>query len=438
MCRYCHNNETFTPYAALVFQPPRRGFAMTLTRSLLTLAVLSAISAPAFADVEFDVIAGSEISFEGLLQADAYKYNSDFANLGVTSGASLGDGRDTDFGMRRAEIVFKGKGPGMWSWVVGYDPKADKFLDANIAYKFSGTTTLKVGQFKQPNSLEELSSTKNNDFVSKAMTTNLQAVSRRVGISLATGGPNWTLTGSVFTREMTKNLGEGNGYGVRGTWAPILETGSIFHLGASIVDYAARDAGSAPGVTPVVNGDGRARFRVRPDADFTGTRLIDSGQLTDAKRIRTFGGEALWVHGPVKLQAEAMRTNIGRDLHSDYSFDSWYVSGLWNLTGETWGYKEGVVSTPLPNEPAGGMWQLGVRYDKADLNDGSFTAPSTVNGVLGGKESNWTVGVNWYLRSNFKIAFNYVKVNSERYNTTVKGFVSDDPSILEIRTQLYW
>ncbi|MEO6103442.1 MAG: porin, partial [Pseudoxanthomonas sp.] len=105
---------------------------------------------------------------------------------------------------------------------------------------------------------------------------------------------------------------------------------------------------------------------------------------------------------------------------------------------ETWGYKEGVVSTPLPSEPASGMWQLGVRYDKADLNDGSFTAPSTVSGVLGGKQSNWTIGANWYLRSNFKIAFNYVKVNSERYNTTLHSVVSDDPSILEVRTQLYW
>ena len=411
---------------------------MKLTRSLLALAVLSAVSSPAFADIEFDVIGGSEISFEGLLQADGYKYNSDFLNLGVTSGASLGDGRDTDFGMRRAELVFKGKGPGMWNWVLGYDARADKFLDTNISYRFSGFTTLKVGQFKQPNSLEELSSTKNNDFIAKAMGTNLQGVARRAGVSLGTGGDNWTITGSAFTRELTRNLGEGNGFGARATWAPILDTGKILHLGLSIVDYDARDAGSAPGVTPVVNGDGRARFRVRPDADLTGTRLVDSGQFTDADKIRTIGGESFWVSGPLKVQAEAMRTNVGRTLHSDYSFDSYYVSGVWNLTGETWTYKDGVPVTSLPNQPASGMWQLGLRYDHVDLNDGSFTAPSTVTGVLGGKESNWTVGVNWYLRSNFKLAMDYVKVSSEKYNTSSKTFIKDDPSILELRAQLYW
>ena len=192
---------------------------MKLLPNLLATAVLAALSMPALAETEFDVIGGSEISFEGLLQADYYHYNDDLATLGSTGGNTAGDGVNSDAGMRRAELVFKGKGPGMWSWVAGYDARADKFLDVNVAYKFSGFTTVKVGQFKQPNSLEELSSTKNNDFIAKAMTTNLQGLGRRFGASLGTGSDNWTVTGSVFTRELTRNLGEGNGFGVRGTWA---------------------------------------------------------------------------------------------------------------------------------------------------------------------------------------------------------------------------
>ena len=411
---------------------------MKVLPNLLAAAVLAGLSAPAYADLPLDVIGGSEVSFEGLIQADSYWYNNDVAILGSTGGATAGDGVDTDFGLRRAELVFKGKGPGMWSWVIGYDAKADKFLDTNISYKFSGFTTLKVGQYKQPNSLEELSSTKNNDFISKAMTTNLQGVGRRVGIALGTGADNWTVLGSVFSRELTRNLGEGNGFGGRATWAPILEDRNYLHLGLSGVQYDARDAGSAVGAVPAFDGDGRARFRVRPDADLTGTRLIDSGQITDGDKIRTIGLEGAWVHGSFKLQAEYMDTNLGRDTHDDYNFDSYYVTAVYNLTGESWGYKDGVISTPLPNEPASGMWQLGLRYDHADLNDGSFTAPATVTGVLGGEESNWTVGVNWYLRSNFKLALNYVDVSSERYSSSKKLFVQDDPSIIEVRAQLYW
>ncbi len=133
------------------------------------------------------MIGGSEVSFEGLVQSDAYWYSDDRTVLS----SDAVDGVDTDFGMRRAEIILKGKGPGMWNWVLGYDARSDKFLDANVQYKFNGQTSVTVGQYKQPNSLEELSSTKNNDFISKAMTTNLQGMSRRVGAKIETDYGNW-------------------------------------------------------------------------------------------------------------------------------------------------------------------------------------------------------------------------------------------------------
>ena len=125
---------------------------MKLLPNLLAVAVFSALSAPAFAEVELDVIGGSEVSFEGLIQADYNKFNSDLANLN----GDVPDGRESDQELRRAEIILKGKGPGQWTWVVGYDAKADKFLDVNVQYKFTGFTSLTVGQYKQPNSLEEL------------------------------------------------------------------------------------------------------------------------------------------------------------------------------------------------------------------------------------------------------------------------------------------
>jgi phosphate-selective porin OprO/OprP len=33
---------------------------------------------------------------------------------------------------------------------------------------------------------------------------------------------------------------------------------------------------------------------------------------------------------------------------------------------------------------------------------------------------------------------NYVKVDSEKYNTSLKRYVDDNPSIIEFRAQLYW
>jgi len=383
---------------------------MKLSPNILSLALLAALAAPAaHAEIAIDNIAGSEVSFEGLLQTDAYWYDSDFANLDGDGG----DGLDADYGLRRAELVLKGKGPGNFEWALGYDASGDgKFLDTFAKYKLGGNGNhfIQAGQFKQPNSLEELSSTKNNDFVSKAMATNTFAVARRLGVGYAYGDGNWGVTASMFGRELTRNRAHGSGYGARGFWAPLNDKGNVLHLGLSYVDYDT-DADTL-------------RYRVRPDADMS-NRLIDTGNLLDTDRIGTLGAEGMWIHGPVKLQAEYMSSRVSRygAGSGDFTGTSGYVSGVWNVTGETWGYKAGTPSTSLPDNPAAGMWQLGLRYDTMDLDDA---------GVLGGKMDTITAGVNWYWRSNFKFMLNYVKAGSER------GGVSDDPGILEARAQFYW
>jgi phosphate-selective porin OprO/OprP len=383
---------------------------MKLSRSTLSLALLAALVAPAaHAEVAIDVIGGSEVSLEGLIQVDGNWFDNDLADLNGVGA----NGDDSEFELRRAEIVLKGKGPGNFEWVMGYDAKADKFLDTNIKYKIGGNGNhfLQVGQYKQPNSMEELSSTKNNDFISKATVTNTYAVARRLGVAYGYGTSDWSVTASYFGRELTRNLAHGPGYGLRGTWAPINESGNLLHLGVAYVNY------DTPADT--------FRLRARPNADLATVRLVDGGNMTDTDRIATTSVEGAWVHGPFKLQGEYYTSDVQRYRagSSDYTSTGAYVSGLWNITGETWGYKGGVITTPGPSEPASGMWQLGLRYDTIDLNDGN---------VQGGDMDIVTAGVNWYWRSNFKFMVNYVKVTSERNG------LSDDPNILEARAQFFW
>ena len=401
---------------------------MTAPRRAL-LALSLALAAPAVhAQVAIDVIAGSEITFEGLVQADGNWFDNDIADLNGTAR----NGKDSEFELRRAELILKGKGPGNLEWVAGYDAKADKFLDTNLKYKLGGDSNhfLQAGQYKQPNSLEELSSTRQNDFISKATVTNTYAVARRLGVGYGVGDSNWGINASVFGRELTRDLAHGSGYGVRGTFAPINEKGQILHLGLSYVDHDT-DADTL-------------RLRARPNADLATVRLVDSGELKDSDRIATLGGEVMYVTGPFKLQGEYYRSRVTRYDHDDLRSSGYYLSGVWNLTGETWSYKAGVPSTPLPDAPASGMWQLGARFDHIDLDDGVLRTnpaaggPPLVDGVLGGRMDIWTVGANWYLRSNFKLALNYVIVDSRKYNSAGGRFVSDKPTILEARAQFFW
>ncbi len=369
-----------------------------LSRVIPALLLLGA--GPAAAEVPLDVIFDSEIYIDGLFQVDKNFFDNDVANFA------------DDAEMRRAEVIFRAKHLSGLEVMLGYDPKADKWLDASVKHRIGPATTVRAGQYKQPNSLEELGSTRNNDFIAKSMATNTFGLARRLGVELATEGRNWTLTGSAFGRELTEGLATGSGYGARATWAPLLddvpaEDTRFFHLGASAVSYDT-DADTL-------------RLRARPGADLTPIRLVDTGNLTTTDRITTLGAEAAFGQGPLLLQGEYYTARVDRYSGGDFDANAWYVYGLWTLTGEAHGYKQGTVTTPFPNEPLRGMWQVGLRYEGIDLNDGN---------VLGGEENNLTLGVNWYWRTNFKLMANYVQVDSER-----RG-IEDNPNILELRGQL--
>jgi phosphate-selective porin OprO and OprP len=240
---------------------------MKLSRSTLSVALLAALVAPAaHAEVALDVIGGSEVSFEGLVQADFYNFDTDTIDYGADSATPCSsstdcDGQDYLQELRRAELVLKGKGPGNIEWVLGYDAKDDKWLDANVKYKFGNNANhfVQVGQFKQPGAtMEELSSTKNNDFISKSSITNTLGTPRRLGFQYNYGDVNWGLTGSYFGRELTRNREHGSGYALRGYWAPINEAGNIFHIGASYLDKGRR---RDPPACPPDGRHGRHPFR---------------------------------------------------------------------------------------------------------------------------------------------------------------------------------
>ncbi|MDX1550795.1 MAG: porin, partial [Lysobacter spongiicola] len=220
---------------------------------------------------------------------------------------------------------------------------------------------------------------------------------------------DWTLTASSFGRELTSGGAHGSGYGVRGTFAPINDGGNILHFGLSYVDHDT-DADTL-------------RLRTRPQADLAGVRLVDTGTLLDTDRIATTGIESFWARGPFKLQGEYMLADVSRHDNADYSATGGYLSAIYNVTGEGWSYKGGTPGTAKPENPARGMWQLGLRYDTIDLDDGS---------VEGGQMDALTAGVNWYWQKNFKLAVNYVQVDSERQGA------SDDPDIVEARLQFFW
>jgi phosphate-selective porin OprO/OprP len=59
-----------------------------------------------------------------------------------------------------------------------------------------------------------------------------------------------------------------------------------------------------------------------------------------------------------------------------------------------------------------GSWQIALRYSYTDLNDQE---------IYGGKEDNYTVGINWYLNANLRWSINYIHVILKDRSQEVDG-----------------
>jgi Phosphate-selective porin len=106
----------------------------------------------------------------------------------------------------------------------------------------------------------------------------------------------------------------------------------------------------------------------------------------------------------------------------NYASDGWYLSGSWLVTGESRVYSGGNVANPRPEGKAGAV-ELLARYSHIDLDS---------DGIAGGRESNWTVGANWYVGRHLKFQANHVWADARR------GAVHVRPRALELRAQLHF
>jgi len=103
------------------------------------------------------------------------------------------------------------------------------------------------------------------------------------------------------------------------------------------------------------------------------------------------------------------------------TFGGYYVSASYFLTGETRPYlmSEGEYDRVIP-KGKNGAWEIAARVSTIDLNDES----AGVN-ILGGKATNYTLGVNWHINANFKWMFNYVRVTND--NNAIPDFTVGTP-----------
>ena len=380
---------------------------------------------------------------EGVLVLDSengkFKYQLD-ARLYLDAAYYMDDDEIIDFHsgseVRRMRFALKVT---MWhNWLAEIDVDvADLEIDINdafIGYQGVENMLFRVGQFRSPFSLEELTSSRYVSFIERAL-PNAFAPGRLMGIAASRWGKNWQASAGIFAEEagvIDEETGEDSdeGFSLIGRFsiAPLLKDNKVFHLG---VAYAYR--------TPEVFSEDRVRFRAYPESKISKIRLLTTGKVKHVDHFNLLGLEAAFQAGPFHLQAEYITTNVSRIADSgepNYSLSGGYVYGSFFLTGDSMPYyaDQGEFGRVIPKKK-GGAVELLARYSWIDLND-------LEAGIEGGKGNNFTLGINWYVNPNVRFMLNYIKVNNDKFadgdgDWTVPGD-GYDYDILTARVLIYF
>ena len=378
------------------------------------------------ADGESSFRLGGRIHFDG-------NWYSDTGDIGFGNGTQL----------RRAWIDIEGRAWGDWQYKMAYnlaDSGRSGFQDVYLQYGGFDRTLLRLGHFKEPLGLELLSASNNITFMERALPTVLLP-SRSVGAAVYRRYDSVTATFGVFgegidklsdTAEATLGLDEGWATSGRLTFAPVRSDAQVLHFGASAGYRKANDKGGTQAGTPL-------RLRQRPEANLTSIRLVNTGNISGVDDLLLWGLEAAWVGGPLSLQAEYMSMDISRGAGlPDLNFSGYYLVGSWILTGESrrYNFDRGVFTNPRVGALAGrggiGAWELAARLSQVDLTDRA----GGPGAVIGGEESNMTLGLNWYPNDNLRFMLNWTRVlDVDRPGSIYHGI---EPHIFALRGQIYW
>lgn len=316
----------------------------------------------------------------------------------------LGSGTE----VRRARLGWKSTLFSDWHAEVDVDfaENAVDMKDMWAGYLGFPNTLIKVGNFREPFSLETITSSKYITFLERSYIDNLSP-DRRIGASVTHWGEQFYASAGLFGQEIAtvdaSARDEGWAMTGRVVYSPVHSDRRVLHFGGAM-SRRAPDAALPPDTNTV-------RFRARPETDISKVRFITTGKIRAVENTSYYNGEFAGVYGPLTLQAEYSKVTmhkIDESLPSP-SFGGYYVSASWFLTGESRPYamQDGEFDRVRPTGK-NGAWEIAARISSLDLND-----LSTGVNIKGGKGTNTTLGVNWHINQNFKWMVNYVHVEND-------------------------
>lgn len=373
--------------------------------------------------------AASQPSYKlrGRTYVDTAMFSQDAVNAAAYTGVKNG------IGFRSARLGLEGEMFNVFSYITEIDFVSGIFdndgskplLGNGVAFKevWMGVSELpvvqnaRVGHFKEPFNLEELTSSRFITFMERTMINQAVVPAYNLGGMIFGKSENEKLmwqTG-LFQNDLADTFVSRTADDLAGAWTSRVvwlpwydectDGRGLLHLGAA---YSYRDAfGSAH------------RFRAQPSARFGAPYVVDAGApLLDDYQLT--GLEAAFVYGPLSIQSEYIHAMLESPTTVDQNIWGYYFMVSYFLTGENRGYKRdmGRFDRVKPFEnffrvraednciyTGKGAWELAYRFDYIDATDVSAAA---------GLAANHTFGVNWYLSPYNRIMWDYIHAEPQK------------------------
>jgi phosphate-selective porin OprO/OprP len=248
---------------------------------------------------------------------------------------------------------------------------------------------LRVGQFKEPLSLEELNSSNNISNIELANVNRL-VPSRSAGIMAYNNYADSRITSAIgLFRGADDSYGnyKGDGYAATARLSGLPyrndDASQLAHLG---IGYSYRS-------------DDTATYKLASDHSMAPSWEYS---INEVNNTSVLGLEAALKLGSFSVQSEWVQADV--DAPEGGNLDGCYIQAGYVLTGESRSYDtnlgafKGVSpSTKFMEEGGLGAWEAVLRWSNLDFSD-----------LADSREvDTWTLGLNWYLNKNVRALFNY-------------------------------
>ncbi len=262
---------------------------------------------------------------------------------------------------------------------------------------------LRVGQLHEPFRFSSLTSGKYTTFMERGPNTSF-SYERNVGAVIFNDFLDDRLSAQLGAFQNPNNSTlealDHDGYAVTGriTGLPIrnIEKRRLLHVG---VGYSFRNPES-----------NEYEVAISPGSKLA-DKLLDTDIIQNVNDVSLLNFEAVYIHGPFSLQAEYLNASIDIE-NGSHNFSSFNGDLSYFLTGESkiYGSSYGGFGRVKPRKNFGGKdkgfgaWEVAAKFSHTDLNDGI---------VMGGQQSLFAIGLNWYLNPVTRFMFNYSHASIE-------------------------